>query len=69
MRNTISVRLPDDLAQWLETTAVKTGVSQGSIIRKQLERARELQDRPFLALAGKISGPKELSSRKGFSKS
>lgn len=68
MGNTISVRLPDDLAEWLTTTAARTGVSQGKIIRQQLEKARELEDRPFLRLAGKIAGPADLSSRKGFTR-
>lgn len=68
MRNTITVRLTDDLAEWLESTAAKTGVSQGRIIREQLEKARSGDAQPFLRLAGKISGPAGLSMRKGFSK-
>lgn len=68
MRNTITVRLPDDLAEWLESTAASTGVSQGRIIREQLEKARTQEDKPFLRLAGRISGPAGLSLRKGFSK-
>jgi predicted DNA-binding protein len=68
MGNTISVQLPEDLANWLNETAVKTGVSQGRIIREQLEKARMMEDRPFLRLAGRVSGPPDLSSRKGFSK-
>jgi predicted DNA-binding protein len=68
MGNTISVRLPDDLAEWLTSTAARTGVSQGKIIRQQLEKARDLEDRPFLHLAGKIAGPADLSSRKGFAR-
>jgi Ribbon-helix-helix protein, copG family len=40
MRNTISVRLPEELAEWLESTAAKAGVSQGKVIRDQLEKAR-----------------------------
>lgn len=68
MRNTITVRLPDELADWLETTAARTGVSQGRIIRDELEKARSREERPFLRLAGKVAGPPDLSSRKGFSK-
>ncbi|MBV9082437.1 MAG: ribbon-helix-helix protein, CopG family [Acidobacteriaceae bacterium] len=67
MRNAITVRLPAELAEWLESTAAKTGVSQGNFIRQQLENARDLEDRPFLRLAGRIAGPAKLSSRKGFS--
>jgi predicted transcriptional regulator len=66
MRTKITVRLPNDLAEWLETTAARTGVSRGRIIREQLEKARGLEHRPFLRLAGKIAGPADLSSRNGF---
>lgn len=69
MRNTISVRLPEELAEWLDATAKKIGVSQGKLIREQLEKARSQGEQPFLRLAGKISGDAKLSMRKGFSKS
>lgn len=68
MRNTITVRLTDELAEWLENTAARSGVSQGRIIREQLEKARANEDRPFLRLAGRVMGPADLSLRKGFSK-
>jgi predicted DNA-binding protein len=68
MGNTIAVRLPDDLAEWLNSTATQLGVSQGKIIRDQLEKARAVEDRPFLRLAGKVAGSVDLSVRKGFSK-
>ena len=67
MRNTISVRLPQDLAQWLESAATKAGLSQGQIIRDQLEKARSAEEPAFMRLAGRIAGPSDLSSRKGFS--
>ncbi|MBV9227351.1 MAG: CopG family transcriptional regulator [Acidobacteriaceae bacterium] len=67
MGNTITVRLPDDLAEWLNNTATKLGVSQGKIIRDQLEKARKTEDRPFMRLAGKVSAAPDLSMRKGFS--
>lgn len=68
MRNTITVRLSDELAEWLENTAARSGISQGRIIREQLETARTQQDQPFMRLAGKIAGSADLSARKGFSK-
>jgi hypothetical protein len=69
MSQTITVRLTKDLAEWLEEAAARTGLSQGRIIRDQLQRARAAQSsRPFLHLAGAIRGPKDLSRRKGFSK-
>jgi hypothetical protein len=69
MSHTITVRLNKDLATWLEETAVRTGVSQGQLIRDQLERARTGDPSPaFMKLAGVVRGlPKNLSARKGFS--
>jgi len=67
MRNTITVRLPEDLAQWLEDRARQSGVPQGRIIREQLDRARKEETQRFLRLAGSVSGPSNLSRRKGFS--
>jgi predicted DNA-binding protein len=69
MRHTVSVRLPDELAEWLSATAEKTGVPQGRIIREQLEKARRAQKQPFMRLAGTVAGPANLSKRKGFSRS
>lgn len=68
MRNAITVRLPEDLAEWLENRAARTGVSQGRVIREQLEKVRDQDQQPFLRLAGKVAGPANLSLRKGFSK-
>jgi predicted transcriptional regulator len=68
MGNTLTVRLPDDLAEWLEETAKKSGVSRGMVIRNQLEKARQSGDRPFMHLAGAVGGAANLSSRKGFSR-
>jgi predicted DNA-binding protein len=65
MRNSITVRLPEDLAEWLDAAARKTGVPRSGIVRDQLERARQTQERPFLRLAGAVSGPPDLSTRKG----
>jgi predicted transcriptional regulator len=68
MSNTITVRLPDDLAEWLDETARKAGVPKGRIIREELEKGRNSERRPFLRLAGTVSGPADLSTRKGFSR-
>jgi hypothetical protein len=65
--HTITIRIPQDLARWLEQVAVKAGVSQGKIVRDQLERARAGDPgRAYLRLAGSINGPKDLSKRKGY---
>lgn len=68
MSHTITIRLTDELADWLKKTAEETGLPQGRIIREQLERAREAQEKAFLELAGSVSGPRDLSSRKGFAR-
>jgi predicted transcriptional regulator len=68
MSNTTTVRLPDDLAKWLEDAARKTGLPKGRIVRAELEKARKSAGRPFLQLAGVLGGgPRDLSLRKGFS--
>ena len=69
MSQTTTVRLTKDLAAWLEEVSAKTGVSQGKLIRDQLERARAGErSRSFMKLAGAVRGPKDLSARKGFSR-
>jgi len=70
MSQTITVRLTPELAEWLQETARQTGLPAGRIIRHQLERAKsEAGNQPFLRHAGKISGPPDLASRKGFARS
>lgn len=70
MSHTISVRLTPELAEWLQEKSRRTGLPAGRIIRQQLERARsEVGNQAFLRHAGKISGPQDLSSRKGFARS
>jgi predicted transcriptional regulator len=68
MSNTLTVRIPEDLAHWLAETARKTGIPRGRIIREQLEKARQSEGQPFLRLAGLVAGPANLSTRKGFSR-
>ncbi len=70
MSETITIRLNKELAEWLEQTATKAGVSQGQLVREQLERLRANRaNRAFLRLAGVVRGPKDLSQRKGFRRS
>jgi hypothetical protein len=57
MRKTITVRLPDDLADWLSAAAQKTGVAQGRLIREELEKAKSAEKRSFMRLAGAVDGP------------
>jgi hypothetical protein len=69
MSHTITIRLTEELAAWLRETARRTGVPAGRIVRDQLERARgQNGNQPFLRHAGKLSGPADLSSRKGFAR-
>ena len=69
MGHTITVRLTEDLASWLEETAARTGISQGQLIREQIEKAKAAgANRAFLRLAGSVRGPRDLSRRKGFTK-
>ena len=70
MGRTLTVRLPKELSDWLEQTARQTGVSQGRIVRDQLEKARaSAAHQRFMRLAGVVRGPKGLSQRKGFARS
>ncbi len=70
MSNTITVRLPEDLAEWLAEKSRTTGIPVGRLVREQLQRARNEQvERPYLRLAGKLKGlPRDLSTRRGYSR-
>ena len=69
MSQTITIRLSKDLAAWLEQVAARTGMSQGRIVRDQLEKAKTShRQQAFMRLAGVVRGPKDLSSRQGFSR-
>ena len=68
--HTLTVRVPRDLAEWLEHEAKRTGVSQGRIVRDQLERLKRVDSgQAFLRHAGAVRGARDLSGRKGFSRS
>ena len=71
MGHTISFRPTKKLAAWIEETAARIGISQGQLIRDHLERARQKDNgaRKFMRFAGVIrNGPRDLSTRKGFSR-
>jgi hypothetical protein len=69
MSNTITVRIPDDLNDWLEEESRVTGLPKGRIVREHLELSRTKKLRkPFLDLAGSVDRAPDLSSRKGFSR-
>lgn len=67
MSNTITIRLPEELDQWLTEEARVTGLPKGRIVREQIERLRTQKARqPFLDLAGSIEGAPNLSQKRGF---
>jgi hypothetical protein len=67
MSNTITLRLPADLVQWLEEESRTTGLPKGRIVREHLEQLRTKKARqPFLDLAGSVEGSAQLSGKKGF---
>ena len=67
MGRTITIRLTEELSDWLAATARRTGQPAGRIVRQQLERAKDEPGRQrFLRHAGKMAGARDLSSRKGF---
>ena len=71
MSKTITFRPTKKLAGWIEQAAAQMGVSQGQFIRSHLEQAREgdRTSKKFVRFAGVIrNGPRDLSTRKGFSK-
>ena len=68
MSNTITISLPEDLAEWLSEVSKKTGMPVGRIVREQLQRAKDQHnEKPYMRLAGKLKGlPRNLSMREGF---
>ena len=69
MRQTLTIRLTKEQADWLERTAEETGRSQAAILREQLDRARSKRKRkPFMRWAGAVSVAEDASTRKGFSR-
>jgi predicted transcriptional regulator len=70
MSHTVTIRLTKELAIWLEQVAKRSGMPRGRIIREQLEKARESGgEQAFMRLAGSVRGARDLSARKGFSRS
>ena len=67
MSTTLTIRLPDELARWIDEQARVTGRSRGSLVKEALEKAKQTEANSFLKLAGGISGAADLSQRKGFS--
>lgn len=69
MSHTLTIRLTDELLAWLKETSRQTGVPMGRLIRQQLETAKANGGKQrFLRHIGELSGPPDLSSRKGYSR-
>jgi predicted transcriptional regulator len=70
MGQTITIRLTKELAEWLQEVSERTGLSQSRIVRDELAKAKAAAaHQGFLRLAGCKRGPRDLSSRRGFSRS
>jgi hypothetical protein len=70
MSKTVTIRLTKELASWLEQASRQSGIPKGRIVREQLEKARDGGKEPsFMRLAGIVRGARDLSTRKGFSRS
>ncbi len=69
MSKTLTIRLGDELLDWLKGISRRTGIPMGQLIREQLENAKANgAKQSFLSLGGAINGRRDLSQRKGFSR-
>ena len=71
MSNTLTIRLPEEVLEKLKETSRRTGIPMGRLVRESLETTlTQKKKNPLMKFAGVIKGgPKNLSSRKGFSRS
>ena len=67
---TLSIRLTTEEGRVLETLARRTGRSKSDIVRDALQRTSaatgDVRRQKALALAGSLSGSRNLSKREGF---
>lgn len=70
MSNTLTVRLPQELLQRLREKARRTGLPVGRVVRQAVENSLLHDEQPaWRKYVGIIKGrPRNLSSRKGFSR-
>jgi predicted DNA-binding protein len=69
MSNTLAVRFPDELLQRLREKSRRTGLPVGRVVRQAVENSLRQDEPAWMKYAGTMSGPKNLSSRKGYSRS
>jgi Ribbon-helix-helix protein, copG family len=68
MGNTVTVRLSEDLLKRLREKSRRTGLPVGRVVRESLESTLGPENEPaWMKYAGTVTGPKNLSSRKGYS--
>ena len=70
MSNTLTIRLPEELLQRLREKSRRTGLPLGRVVRQAVENSLEQDKSPvWKKYAGIVKGgPRNLSSRKGFSR-
>ena len=70
MGNTLSIRLPEELLEQLRKRARRTGLPVGRLVRQSIEATLACdEDNRLMEFAGIIKGgPRDVSSRKGFSR-
>jgi hypothetical protein len=57
------------MLEWLREISRVTGIPVGRLIREKLEEAKKQSGKQqFMRHAGTISGPPDLSARKGYSR-
>jgi len=70
MSNTLTVRLPEEMMSRLRAKARKSGLPMSKMVRQSIEAALEPDiNETWRKYAGIIKGgPRDLSTRKGFSR-
>ena len=70
MSNTLTIRLPEELLERLRKKSRSTGLPVGRVVRQALESSLDGEEsNPLLQFAGVIKGgPRNVSSRKGYSR-
>ena len=70
MGNTLTIRLPKELLDRLRRVSRQSGLPVGRVVRQSLETTLSQEEKnPLLKFAGLIKGgPRNVSSRKGFSR-
>jgi len=68
MSDTITIRLPEALQKRLKERSRRTGLAVNRIVRESIESTLEKDEPVWMKYAGTFKGPRDLSSRKGYSK-